>query len=77
MATVNFSVPDDVKAAFDKAFTGRNKSAVVADLMRRAVAERELQRRRERLFGELTERRMRRPVVSQAKAHAARSTGRP
>ena len=30
MATVNFSVPDEVKVAFDKAFSGQNKSAVVA-----------------------------------------------
>jgi hypothetical protein len=29
MATVNFSVPDDVRAAFDKAFAGANKSAVL------------------------------------------------
>lgn len=30
MATVNFSVPDDVKEAFDKAFGDQNKSAIVA-----------------------------------------------
>ncbi|QJC56760.1 hypothetical protein HC248_02070 [Polaromonas vacuolata] len=41
MSTVNFSVPDDVKAAFNAAFNatfeGQNKSAVIADLMREAV----------------------------------------
>ncbi|MEO8316213.1 MAG: hypothetical protein ABI645_15630 [Pseudomonadota bacterium] len=40
MATVNFSVPDDVKAEFDKAFGDQNKSSIIADLMRRAVRER-------------------------------------
>ena len=30
MATVNFSVPADVKNAFNKAFEGENKSAVLA-----------------------------------------------
>ena len=30
MAAVSFSVPDDVKNAFDETFRGRNKSAVVA-----------------------------------------------
>jgi hypothetical protein len=45
MATMNFSIPDDVKAAFNKAFEGENKSAVVAALMRRAVEERERRRR--------------------------------
>ena len=37
MATVNFSVPDDLKAAFNAAFEGRNKSAVIAGLMREAI----------------------------------------
>ena len=40
MATMNFSIPDDVKEAFNKAFDGENKSAVVADLMRKAVEDR-------------------------------------
>jgi len=44
MAFVNYSVPDDVKETFNIAFAGKNKSAVVADLMREAV-ERELRRR--------------------------------
>ena len=44
MAFVNYSVPDDVKEAFNIAFAGKNKSAVVANLMREAV-ERELRRR--------------------------------
>jgi hypothetical protein len=38
MATMNFSVPSDVKEAFDKAFKGENKSAVLTGLMRQAVA---------------------------------------
>ncbi len=37
MPTVNFSVPEDVKDAFNTAFEGQNKSAVIADLMREAV----------------------------------------
>ena len=40
MATVNFSVPVDVKNAFNKAFEGENKSAILAVLMRQAVEER-------------------------------------
>ena len=41
MATVNFSIPDDVKELFNSAFSGKNRSAVVAELMRQA-AEHEL-----------------------------------
>ncbi len=46
MATVNFSVPDEVKKAFNQAFAGENKSAVLTRLMRQAVEERERQKRR-------------------------------
>jgi histone H3/H4 len=37
MATMNFSVPDDVKEAFNIAYQGKNKSAVITELMREAV----------------------------------------
>ena len=37
MSTVNFSVPDEVKKAFNEAYKGQNKSAVIAELMREAV----------------------------------------
>jgi metal-responsive CopG/Arc/MetJ family transcriptional regulator len=63
MATVNFSVPDDVKETFDKAFGDQNKSAIIADLMRRAVREHELQKRREELFRQLSSARSRRPTM--------------
>ena len=45
MATMNFSIPDDVKRAFNKAFEGENKSAVITGLMRRAIEEKERKRR--------------------------------
>lgn len=37
MSTMNFSIPEDVKEAFNEAFKDENKSAVVTDLMRQAV----------------------------------------
>ena len=48
MGTMNFSIPDDVKEAFNKAFDGENKSAVVTRLMVRAIDE---QTRRRRAHG--------------------------
>jgi tryptophan 2,3-dioxygenase len=45
MATVNFSVPEDVKALFNEVFADRNKSAIIAELMMEAV-EREHRRQR-------------------------------
>jgi hypothetical protein len=77
MATMNFSIPEDVKAAFNRAFAGRNKSAVVAELMARAVAEAEQQRRREEAFRLLTEGRDARPNLDDASARQAREAGRP
>ena len=64
MATVNFSVPDDVKAAFNEAFEGRNKSAVIADLMREAV-------------GRILERRRARRDLADEAIRRARNDGRP
>ncbi|MGD9598609.1 MAG: hypothetical protein AB7G76_13585 [Steroidobacteraceae bacterium] len=45
MAIVSFSVPDEIKTPFAKAFAHRNKSAIIAGPMRDAVTE---ARRRER-----------------------------
>ena len=77
MATVNFSVPDEVKAAFDRVFGAQNKSAVIADLMRKAVAEAVRRERREDLFRKLTQRRARRPRLSDERMRAAREAVRP
>ncbi len=76
MATVKFSVPDEVKAAFDKAFSDQNKSAVITALMRRAVRERELQTRRERLFRQLSRTRSSRPSITAAEVRGIRTAGR-
>jgi len=77
MATVNFSVPDEIKDAFNREFSGRNKSAVIARLMRQAVAEAEQQRQREAAFAELTAGRSARPALSDTRLHQAREDGRP
>jgi hypothetical protein len=76
MATMNFSVPDDVRKAFDKAFARQNKSAVIANLMREAVARRErLKMRRDALRRIAARRRARRKVGERA-LRAAREKGR-
>ncbi len=77
MGTVNFSVPDDIKRAFNKAFEGENKSAVLARLMRQAVVERERQRRRAAAIDALLSLRGRTRPVSEAAIRKARHKGRP
>ena len=76
MATVNFSVPDEVKEAFDRAFKNQNKSAVIADLMRHAVAEVDRRKRRVRIFRELTANRSQRARATDDELRKARRSGR-
>lgn len=77
MATVNFSVPDDVRKAFNETFEGENKSAVLAGLMRRAVEERERGKRRALAIEKLLELRGATRPTTGAAIRRARRQGRP
>lgn len=57
MATVNFSVPEDVKQAFNDTFNGQNKSAIIADLMREAVERARRRQQRNDAIDRILERR--------------------
>jgi hypothetical protein len=72
MATVNFSVPDEVKEAFNAAFSGRNKSAVIADLMVRAIEEDQRRRSRAQAIDRLLARRNTKRPVTPEEIRAAR-----
>jgi len=77
MGTVNFSIPDEIKQAFNEAFAGQNKSAVIAELMREAV-ERAAQRQRSRsAIDRIVRRRAAAPLRSTQRLQAAREKGRP
>ncbi|MSQ74720.1 MAG: hypothetical protein EXR34_02900 [Rhodoferax sp.] len=73
MATVNFSVPEDIKNAFNTTFKGVNKSAVIADLMREAVERARSQQRSKDAYERILERRQHAPHLTRA----AREAGRP
>ena len=77
MGTVNFSVPDDVKQAFNEAFAGENKSAVLTQLMREAVARVHEQRQRQAAARRILGRVARAPARSSAELAKVRRTGRP
>lgn len=77
MATVNFSVPDDVKTKFNRAFARENKSNVIARLMLQAVEERRLQKQRAQAVSKLLELRRKRQPVTTAEVDKARRAGRP
>jgi metal-responsive CopG/Arc/MetJ family transcriptional regulator len=65
MATMNFSVPDDLKEAFNEAFKDQNKSAIIADLMREAVERAERRQRSHQAIASILERRNRMAPVSE------------
>jgi hypothetical protein len=71
MATVNFSIPDEIKELFNSAFAGKNRSAVIAKLMRDA-AEHELSlRRRREAVAEVLQERITAAPVSAERVHEA------
>lgn len=76
MATVNFSVPDEVKDEFNEAFAGQNKSAVIAALMREAVQRQRRQARSHAAIRRILARRERAPVVSAEELEVVRREGR-
>ena len=77
MATVNFSVPEDVKRAFQEAFANDNKSAVIARLMQQAVEEKKRQQRRAAAIDALLDFRRQQGPVSDAEIARAREADRP
>lgn len=77
MSTVNFSVPEDVKDAFNAAFAGQNKSAIIAELMREAVERAQRRQRSMAAYKRIARRRQQAPRVTQSQLRAAREEGRP
>ena len=77
MATVNFSVPEEIKEAFNKAFKGENKSAILSRLMLDAVEERERQQRRKAAVEAILDLRAHSKPFSDKDIHQERTIGRP
>ena len=81
MATMNFSIPDDVKDEFNEVFEGENKSAVITGLMRRAIQERQQRAKQDDAFDALMEELLRAraqdPPMSDEEIRRIRIEGRP
>ena len=77
MPRVSFNVSADVKEAFNTAFEGQNKSAVVADLMREAVERAQSKQRGKDAYLRILARRKHAPTITEAEFRAAREEGRP
>lgn len=72
MATVNFSVPDEVKDAFNMAYQGQNKSAVIAELMMEAVERSAHKKRHREAIANILARRAEIEPVTEEEIRAAR-----
>jgi len=72
MATVNYSVPDDIKQAFNATFSGHNKSAIIAKLMQKAIEEEHLRQRRAQAIDRLNNRHSERGLASSEEVQEAR-----
>ncbi len=77
MATVNFSVPEEVKQAFNTTFEGQNKSAVIANLMRDAVEAAQRKKRSDEAIQHILERRQQAPILSEQEIQSVREEERP
>ena len=76
MPTVNFSVPEDIKNAFNLTFEGQNKSAVIAELMREAVERAQSQQRSQDAYQRILARRQSAPRITEEQFRVARDEGR-
>ena len=72
MATVNYSVPEDVKRVFNETFRGQNKSALIARLMLQAVEEEQRATRRAQAIESLLARRSERTALTSDAVEATR-----
>jgi metal-responsive CopG/Arc/MetJ family transcriptional regulator len=77
ISTVNFSVPEEVKQAFNETFANENKSAIIARLMQQAIEERHRHQRRSAAIDALIEMRRAQRPISDAEVARARREGRP
>ena len=64
MATVNFSVPEQIKEEFNRCFAGQNKSAILSRLMQDAIEQHKRQQRRVQAIDELLTFRKTQPPIS-------------
>jgi metal-responsive CopG/Arc/MetJ family transcriptional regulator len=77
MATVNFSVPQELKDAFNETFDGQNKSAVIAALMREAIEREQRRLTSVAAIDRILARQARAPRIASVRLAASRRKGRP
>lgn len=77
MATVTFSVPDEIEEAFQETFANENRNAIIARLMKEAVDDRKRQEPQAVAIDALSELRRKQRPASDKEIARARRSGRP
>jgi hypothetical protein len=77
MATMNFSIPEDVKERFNRTFANANKSAVVTQLLEEAIERAERKRQSDEAIQRIKSRWLQRPILTAEEIVQAREAGRP
>jgi hypothetical protein len=77
MATMNFSIPDDIKESFNQTFARQNKSAIVTRLLQEAVARAHRKQQSEAVIDRIVARLDQRTATTERKIRKAREEGRP
>jgi hypothetical protein len=77
MATMNFSIPEDVKERFNRTFANANKSAVVTQLLEEAIERAERKRQSDEAIQRIKSRWHQRPILTEEEIVQAREDGRP
>lgn len=76
MATMNFSIPDDIKNDFNQTFANENKSAVVTNLLREAIAKAQRKQHMDAAIERILARLPQRTLVTDEAIRKAREDGR-
>lgn len=74
---MNFSIPDEIKEAFNRTFAHANKSAIVAKLLLDVVEEARRRQESTDAAKSIKSRWNERPVISEESLMQAREEGRP
>ena len=77
MVTVSFSIPEEVKNAFNEIFQDKNQDIIISDLMKRAVEEEHNKHQRIRAIDALLALRKSVPPITESEMKMARQEGRP
>ncbi|EXI79763.1 MAG: hypothetical protein AW10_02248 [Candidatus Accumulibacter appositus] len=77
MATMNFSIPDDVKERFNATFAKQNKSAIITRFIEEAIARAERKERSDAAIDRILARLDQRTPVSEDAVRESREEGRP